>query len=219
MLRSMRPWAFLSYCFSPFLSVLAFHVTDLDPVASCPELALALQGLQSINFNGCTWDQSIDWSAALVSTHMASALISLSAESDYQIPLSTEAALSGDAKSRDDLINFYFANLESFFYYQPAQSFTTQAYDDMGWLVLGWLEAIKFIGIHSSLHYSGTSYAGAQMLPKFAHRARLFADLLAAGYDDSKFSALCGGGLVWNAALEPYKNAISNQLYIAVNIG
>jgi len=200
-------------------SVPAFHVADLDPAASYTELALAIQGLQSINFNGCTWNDSIDWSAALISTHVSSALISLSAQLDYQVPSSEAAALSGDVKLRDDLINFYFANLESFFYYQPAQSFTTQAYDDMGWLVLGWLEAIKFIGIHSSLHYSERSYVGAQMLPQFAHRARLFADLLAAGYNDPKFNALCGGGLVWNAALEPYKNAISNHLYIAVNIG
>lgn len=56
---------------------------------------------------------------------------------------------------------------------------------------------------------------GNQFVPGYAHRARVFYDLAARGYD----TTYCGGGMVWNPSLGPYKNAITNELFIAASIG
>lgn len=114
-----------------------------------------------------------------------------------------------------------------------------EAYDDMLWVVLGWLEAIQFVNTHSDLHYSPSSlelsgitpgiiggrhdgytglpnqpYHGNTWIPAFSHRARIFWDLASHGWD----TELCGGGMLWNPRLLPYKNAITNELYIAASI-
>ncbi|KAG7006881.1 hypothetical protein G7Y79_00012g032170 [Physcia stellaris] len=99
----------------------------------------------------------------------------------------------------------------------------------MLWVVLGWLESIQFIHRHSNLHQASCSvksersandlfntslWYAQQFIPQFAHRARLFYDLAAEGWDTS----LCGGGMIWNPYLAPYKNAITNQLFIAASV-
>jgi hypothetical protein len=96
-----------------------------------------------------------------------------------------------------------------------------QAFDDMLWVVLGWLESTRFIESHSVGHYEGSSALGgskdwhaSQFIPAFAHRARVFYELAEKGWD----WRLCGGGMTWNPRLLPYKNAITNQLFISASI-
>ena len=92
----------------------------------------------------------------------------------------------------------------------------------MLWVVLGWLESAKFIALHSEEHYPrntpedpDTTWYGEQFVPAFAHRARVFYDLAKTGWGTD----LCGGGMNWNPYLTPYKNAITNELFISASIG
>lgn len=93
----------------------------------------------------------------------------------------------------------------------------------MFWVVLGWLESIKFIKSHSERHYNpidttGSTirpWQGAQFIEAFGHRARIFYDIASSGWDES----LCGGGMIWSPYLAPYKNAITNELFISASIG
>lgn len=98
-------------------------------------------------------------------------------------------------------------------------------------MVLGWLEAVKFVRLHADLHFPGTvhdcghlpgqlgdalnttSWQGHAFMCTFADRARAFWDLASAGWD----TKLCHGGMVWNPRLEPYKNAVTNELWIAAS--
>jgi hypothetical protein len=79
--------------------------------------------------------------------------------------------------------------------------------------VLEWLESLQFITSHSESHYNGQWHA-QQFAPAFAHRARVFYELAERGWDDQ----LCGGGMTWNPRLQPYKNAITNQLFISASV-
>ena len=102
----------------------------------------------------------------------------------------------------------------------------------MLWVVLGWLESTNFIRSHSARHYQrgddasdpdlllnlgdalvGRSWHGNDWTESFALRARDFWDLASQGWGES----LCGGGMRWSPHLLVYKNAITNQLWIAAS--
>ena len=164
-----------------------------------------------------TWPEAIDWTAAVMGTQVSA---TLSTMTYYAQKLKSPSFLSIDeARDHENLINRYFTQITSFYFGENAFALRAQAYDDMLWVVLEWLEAIKFIRLHSSLHYptsdgkNATWYA-SQFIPQYAHRARLFYDLASRGWD----TTLCGGGMVWNPYLAPYKNAITNELYIAASV-
>lgn len=164
-----------------------------------------------------TWPKAIDWTAAVMSTQVSA---TLSAMTVYAQKIRSCPTLPTDkARDHENLINRYFTQITSFYFGENAFALRTQAYDDMLWVVLGWLEAIKFIKLHSSLHYTSsydhnaTWYAN-QFIPQYAHRAHLFYDLASHGWD----TTLCGGGMTWNPYLAPYKNAITNELYISASI-
>ena len=115
-------------------------------------------------------------------------------------------------------INRYFTHAIGYYFGENAFAIRMQAFDDMLWVVLGWLEAMKFIKLHSEIHYDikdegEDAWYGEQYVPAFAHRARIFYGLARRGWD----TELCGGGMVWNPRLLPYKNAITNELYIAAS--
>ena len=163
-----------------------------------------------------TWPKAIDWTAAVMGTHVSATLstMTLYAQRFTSILLSTD-----EARDHENLINRYFTQITSFYFGENAFALRAQAYDDMLWVVLEWLEAIKFIKLHSSLHYTssyndGAAWYASQFIPQYAHRARLFYDLASPGWD----TTLCGGGMLWNPYLAPYKNAITNELYIAASI-
>ena len=189
-----------------------------------------------------TWPSAIDWTAAVMGTQISATLSSISETLSYFKP--QHCRLGGEgcncigdnidmetAQRHENLINQYFTQITSFYFGENAFSLRTQAYDDMLWVVLGWLESVKFIKLHSKLlyHASSTSeddhssakphrrrptWYAQQFIPQFSHRAHVFYDLASKGWDTS----LCGGGMVWNPYLAPYKNAITNQLYIAASV-
>ncbi|KAL8964780.1 MAG: hypothetical protein Q9183_004222 [Haloplaca sp. 2 TL-2023] len=173
------------------------------------------------------WPSAIDWTAAVMGTQVSATLAAISETWRYrQRPHHRRSSVD---QERENMINRYFTQITSFYFGENAFSLRTQAYDDMLWVVLGWLESIKFINMHSDLHYlraddvsepaqaqqrNTTLWYAQQFIPQFAHRARLFYDLASKGWDTS----LCGGGMVWNPYLAPYKNAITNQLFISASI-
>ena len=196
-------------------------------------LLQAVEVMQSHNFEIWmgTWPMAIDWTAAVMGTQVSSTLSSMSVfKADNLLKSACEDSLEKAevVQKHENLINQYFTQITAFYFGENAFGLRLQAFDDMLWVVLGWLESIKFIDLHSKLNYksaergsdptaeSGTStWYGQQFIPQFAHRARLFYDLASKGWNTS----LCGGGMIWNPYLTPYKNAITNQLYIAASVG
>lgn len=83
--------------------------------------------------------------------------------------------------------------------------------DDMLWVVLEYIQSIKFINYRN---LTDPTWHGTQFTPAFAHRARIFWDIASKGWDTS----LCDGGMIWNPRLDPYKNAITNQLFISASV-
>ena len=205
------------------LQNLPLDVTNimLNSSTSYTALLHALHVMESHFFSVSegTWPDAIDWTAALVGTQVSASLIAMS-EHD-----SPEDLTPTNAISHENNINRYFTQLATFYFGQDAFSLRTQAYDDMLWVVLGWIESIKFINKHSRLHYTraqfvtesqdaSSSWYARQFIPQFAHRSRLFYDLATKGWD----TTLCGGGMIWNSHRAPYKNAITNQLFIAASV-
>ncbi|KAH8597656.1 hypothetical protein B0O99DRAFT_650972 [Bisporella sp. PMI_857] len=193
------------------LSILYIYLLTIT-IASAERLDLPKQlplgSANSVASSNRIWPTSIDWTSAVIGTYVASALTTLSTSFESLV----------DVKDNENMINKYFAQLVGSYFGQDAFSLRQQAYDDMLWVVLGWLEGIKFINTHSTLHYSGaigrSSWHGNQYIPAFAHRARIFWDLASAGWD----TRLCNGGMIWSPYLTPYKNAITNELYISASI-
>ncbi|KAL3436420.1 hypothetical protein BDV09DRAFT_164975 [Aspergillus tetrazonus] len=123
----------------------------------------------------------------------------------------------------ENLVSHFFGQVTTYYFGENALGLRDQAYDDMLWVVLGWLENIKFQRLHSDLHYDtesssktgGRPWHGTQFQNPAAHRARIFYELASEGWD----TTVCGGGMIWNPHLGAYKNAITNELYISSSIG
>lgn len=167
------------------------------------------------------WPTSIDWTGAVLNTHLVASLSTLSnAQHAAKTSLPTHASAPfSDLDGIENEIGLYFAHTAAYYFGQNDFAIRNQAYDDMLWVVLSWLDSISFIGTHSRLHHrslAGDSrpWHGAQFIPAFAHRARIFYDITTRGWSTDH----CGGGMTWNPSLEPYKNAITNQLYIAASV-
>lgn len=170
-----------------------------------------------------TWPTSIDWTAAIFSTLMSASLGSLTRFLEYLLPPPGDNPLDRTMTYKgiqvENEINRYFSQSIAYYFGENAWDIRFEAYDDMLWVVLGWLENIRFIRLHASFHFPEVSkeegvWYGEQFIPGFAHRARIFYDLTKQGWD----TKLCGGGMIWNPRLTPYKNAITNQLFISASI-
>lgn len=165
---------------------------------------------------------AIDWTGAVTSTYVSATLSTLS--STLPNTFSRTRKHEMEALVHENEINKYFSQITAYYFGEDHFAIRMQAYDDMLWVVLGWLEASTFIETHSSSHYSSSSAASTsqsekfwhahQFIPAFAHRARIFYELAEKGWD----WRLCGGGMTWNPSLLPYKNAITNQLFISASI-
>ncbi|ROV99288.1 hypothetical protein VSDG_03940 [Cytospora chrysosperma] len=162
-----------------------------------------------------TWPTAIDWTAAVMETHVSGALSSISRALDL-IPMDGRV---GERK-KENLVTLFFSQVLSYYFGQDHFSIRNEAYDDILWVVLGWLETIQFIDLHTSLNFQGAvdapgfaKWHGNIWTPAFAHRARIFWNLARSGWDWE----LCGGGMTWNPRLEPYKNAITNELFISAS--
>ena len=173
------------------------------------------------------WPSAIDWTAAVLGTHVSATLTACTESMAYTLASAKPEEVLEKIQEHENLINRYFTQLTAFYFGENAFALRTQAYDDMLWVVLDWLESIKFINQHSKLQYAfsgddrdtgnssnASTWYGRQFIPQFAHRARVFYDLASKGWD----TCLCGGGMVWNPYLTPYKNAITNELYISASV-
>lgn len=198
-----------------------------NPFDTIPALVNALDVMQEQYFElwQGTWPTSIDWTAAVLGSHVSATLGTLSAAVEYVVV--PETSLSNANAAHENLINEYFSQLIGSYFGQEAFRLRNEAYDDMLWVVLSWLDSIKFIQMHSDLHYQEprrpstganskrhSAWYGKQWIPSFAHRARLFWDLASKGWN----TTLCGGGMIWSPWLLPYKNAITNELFITASI-
>jgi hypothetical protein len=191
-----------------------FHVFE--------DMVAALHDMQDAYFQRWlgTWPGGIDWTRAVMGTHIAATLRTVSTE----LKLGHDNETAGYAAKKEGVISEYFADLIAYYFGEDAFAIRNQAYDDMLWVVLGWLESIQFVHEHSALFPTNTGFEsspkdetwyGNRWVPAFAHRARIFWQLAAKGWD----TKLCGGGMIWNPRLMPYKNAITNQLFISASIG
>lgn len=147
-----------------------------------------------------TWPSAIDWTGAAINTAVSSTIKSIAHAS---------------SKTKHDhfskVINRYFSHNAAYYFGEDAFSIRNEAYDDILWTTLEWLENIKTIEYRNSTE---PSWHGVQFIPAFSHRARLFWDLAFQGWDTN----LCGGGMLWNPRLLPYKNTITNQLFISASV-
>ncbi|KAF2755010.1 Six-hairpin glycosidase [Pseudovirgaria hyperparasitica] len=171
------------------------------------KLLSALDTLQSAFFQVWLgiWPDAIDWTSAVMGAHVSAVLYTLTRATEYTLP---------QLGNVENTVNRFYSQIAAFYFGQNAFALRTQAYDDMLWVVLGWLEPVKLMRTHSDRHFPHPhSWHGTQYQAAFAHRANLFWELAADGWD----TTLCGGGMVWSPYLEPYKNAITNQLYITAS--
>ncbi|RGP66374.1 glycosyl hydrolase [Fusarium sporotrichioides] len=188
----------------------------------------ALSTLQDTFFEPdyATWPSAIDWTAAVTGTVLAGMLTTLSKAIN-----TVDLAGVDDWRVKENIISTFYAQLVGSYFGQDVLSLRGQAYDDILWVVLGWIEAIKFVNTHADLHYPKIKSQGAvpnnlrgmidampwqgyNWFSSFAHRSRIFWNLATHGWD-TKF---CNGGMVWNPRLNPYKNAITNELWISASI-
>ena len=204
-----------------------FNVTLFD------EIINAIDVMQEAYFQPWvgTWPSAIDWTAAVLGTHIAGTLETL--HRSLEIAASRGIDISEGWSATENMISLYFSQLIGFYFGQNIFAVRQEAYDDMLWVVLGWLDTVKFVDGYSSTpsrppfafgEINGVEFPtetlrnrtwhGTLWTPAFAHRARIFWELAAGGWD----TTLCGGGMNWNPRLLPYKNAITNELYIAASV-
>ena len=183
------------------------------------DMFTALHDMQNVYFERWvgTWPEGIDWTRAVMGTHIAATLRTLSDELDLEYSSKPPKC----SVKKENVISGYFADLVAYYFAEDVFSIRNQAYDDMLWVVLGWLESIQLVKDQNKrlLMQDGTGgeddvWYGQRWTPAFAHRARVFWELAAKGWD----TKLCGGGMLWNPRLLPYKNAITNQLFIAASV-
>ncbi|KAI1137162.1 glycoside hydrolase family 76 protein [Hypoxylon sp. FL0543] len=209
------------------------HSPDLDVLADVLDAMHVMQTDYFTPWLG-TWPDAIDWTAAVMGTHISGAVRSLS---EALVQINSDGENIADWKLETNLIDKYFTQITAYYFGQDAFAIRNEAYDDILWVVLGWLETIQHVNVHSDLHFKSDfqdeastprvgnsqrlgdfflnqTYHGNIWVPAFAHRARVFWDLASQGWD----TKLCGGGMVWNPRLLPYKNAITNELFIAASI-
>lgn len=174
------------------------------------EFQNALASMQGTSFwSGSQWDDSIQWISAFLNTLLGAtdrSLTEILVEYDGNLPGSYYSAPSIDGE-----ISRYYTQLQSFYGAEDTDQIFGAAYDDAQWVVLEWLEAIKFINQYEEYDDS-TSHLDD--LRHFAHRAHVFYNIVQNEFDTS----LCDGGITWNPTLEPYKNAITNELFMASSI-
>lgn len=204
-----------------------------DPVPSTDVLEDAFNALVVLqrdyfDTDWGTWPDAIDWTAAVAGTIVTGMLTTLT---KFLGAVDLEGV--NDEKRVENLISSYYAQIISWYFGQDILAIRGEAFDDILWVVLGWIEALRFISIHNELHFparrtsvsqpstddlkhimESMPWYGHSWTPQFAHRSRVFWQLAADGWGDE----LCHGGMVWDPRLSPYKNAITNELWISASI-
>ncbi|KAK4231240.1 family 76 putative glycoside hydrolase [Podospora fimiseda] len=157
-----------------------------------------------------SWPEGNDWTRAVTGTYVAGALKTISQDMESVRNYTTTQLWP----SYENILSRHFEELIGYYFGQDAFGIRNEAYDDMLWVVLGWLETIQYIDQQSEESGSIKEWHGRRWVPAFAHRARVFWELASRGWDQK----YCGGGMIWNPRLLPYKNAITNELFIAASI-
>ncbi|KAM0714334.1 hypothetical protein Q7P37_010121 [Cladosporium fusiforme] len=173
------------------------------------EFQNALATMQGTSFwSGYDWPESIDWIAAFLDT-----LLGATDRSLTEILVEYDGSLPGSYISGSTIegeISRYLTQIESFYDSENIVDIFGTAFDDAQWVVLEWLEVIRFSNEYKAYGGNGTGPSQVDIM-KYAHRAHIFYNRVQDEFDTST----CDGGLTWNPALEPYKNAITNELFLA----
>ena len=161
-------------------------------------------------WNGTTWPATIQWVGAVLNTLVvASGRSLIGAQEEHR-----GGGISGahtTPSSVQSLTQKYFSDVKAYYDHEDVIQIFDAAYDDAQWVVLEWLEAIRFINQYGAY---AKSFLGQADTARFAHRAHIFYNIVQDKFNDS----LCGGGITWNPTLAPYKNAITNELFISSSI-
>ncbi|OTA04576.1 hypothetical protein A9Z42_0051650 [Trichoderma parareesei] len=191
--------------------------------------ALAVLQNEYYQIGRSTWPSAIDWTAAVTQTVVSGMLSTLTRSLDLVDP----GATSSFQGAHENLVSSVYDQIIGYYYGQDIVAIKDEAFDDILWVVLGWIEAMNFARLHDSLHFPKAEHnpnatlptdihvalatlpwRGRFWIPSFQSRSQSFWLLGAEGWD----TELCHGGMVWNPRLEPYKNAITNELYISASI-
>ncbi|PTB66001.1 glycoside hydrolase family 76 protein [Trichoderma citrinoviride] len=191
--------------------------------------ALAVLQNEYYQIGKSTWPSAIDWTAAVTQTVVSGMLSTLTKSLNLVVPGITPSIRA----AHENLISSVYDHIIAYHYEQDIMAIREEAFDDILWVVLGWIEAMNFARLHGSLHFPEAErnanasfpadihaalatlpWRGQFWIPSFQGRAKSFWLLGAQGWDTD----LCHGGMVWNPRLEPYKNAITNELYISASI-
>lgn len=179
---------------------------DVDPYT---EMHQALQDMQSNYYEVWEgfWPDDIQWTGAFIDTVLSATLNSISSHNQ---------GLTGASQAvAENELNRYYSHVISYYFTEEAFDIQMDAYDDVQWVILGWLEAMRFMHDHNKRLNLGVDWHGTQFGPAFAHRAHVFYEVVYGAYDRK----LCGGGITWNPHLDTYKNTITNQLLVSSSVG
>lgn len=159
-----------------------------------------LDTMQSTYWNGSYWPTTIQWIGAFLDTLLAASDRSFTnalVEYDGQVPGTQSSASQIQSEIRK-----YYSQIDAYYGNEDTNQIFGAAFDDAQWVVLEWLEALKFIKQYDA--YSNSSL-GQNDTARFAHRAHIFYNIVQDQFDTS----LCGGGLTWSVsyAKEPLKSA------------
>lgn len=166
----------------------------------------AIATLQDTFFNGTYYPDSLQWINALTNTIVASTeetFTSALAHDHGNIP----GAQTTATEIQND-IQKYYSQIEAYYGGEDTIQIYQAAYDDAQWVVIEWLKVIQFIAQYNT--YTGANLGQAD-IAKYAHRAHIFYNIVQDKFNTSQ----CEGGVTWNPALETYKNAITNELFIS----
>ncbi|KAK5116897.1 hypothetical protein LTR62_006618 [Meristemomyces frigidus] len=185
------------------------HLNHDDQAYWFTEFRGSVASMQDTFWNGTQWPAAIQWTGAFLNTLLAASEVSFTnALSDNKVNVSdsqnTKPSLSSE-------IEDYFTQIEAYYSHEETTQIFDAAYDDVQWVVLEWLAAIRFIDQYNE---HTNSSLGQKETARFAHRAHIFYHIV----QDKFNTSLCGGGLTWNPALATYKNAITNELFLASSI-
>ncbi|EME81187.1 glycoside hydrolase family 76 protein, partial [Pseudocercospora fijiensis CIRAD86] len=162
----------------------------------------AIATLQSTFFNGTYYPGTLQWINALVKGTFTTGL----ATYNGNIP----GAQTTAAEIQNN-IQKYYSQIEAYYGGEDTIQIFDAAYDDAQWVVLEWLEVIRFLAQYNA---DTQSNLGQSNIANYAHRAHIFYNIVQDKFDTSQ----CDGGLTWNPTLATYKNAITNELFVSSSI-
>ena len=169
----------------------------------------AISTMQGTYWNGTYWPSTIQWIGGLIDT------ITASTQRTFVDALQTYEGYGPGAQTSatqlESDINIYYSQMRTYFDNEDTIQIFDAAYDDAQWVVMEWLEVIRFIDQYQSYSQSGL---GTDDVAMYAHRAHIFYNIVQDKFNTSQ----CDGGLTWNPALETYKNAITNELFVSSSI-